>query len=183
MGRLTRSQQRVLAGSIGALCFLSVVVLLMPFSPLSSHAKEGPAAVDLTVAYIGGSRHSVALGLRNNSSHVVSLMESRLPWRHRWSISMTLVKADDSRSILAPGASPFDDPSPSIVDIRPGETVQGIIELCDVFPTLTADLEVSRIDVFYAYDVSVIGNTDRRRLGGWFIVPRMRASLSAITEK
>ena len=50
--------------------------------------------------------------------------------------------------------------------------MHGELSLLEIYPTLDEDLRSSRVDVFYAFDITCIGGIVPQRVGGWFSIPR-----------
>jgi len=133
-------------------------------------ASDDSARIATKVTYIGGELRSVLITFINNGKHVVRIADGRLPWRHRYAMVMLGVNSETG-GVVEASVPPIDDPVAAVVEIAPGEAIQGEVSLKEIYPTLDDELASARIDVFYAFDIKCIEGPDPQRVGGWFSVP------------
>jgi hypothetical protein len=129
-------------------------------------------AVEMSVKYIGGPNRTIEITLLNNDNKTIECLEACLPWRHRYSMTLVLVKTDATKEQLKTGVPPIDDPSPMVIELPPKKTLKGNIDLKDLYPGIDNTLASSGVDVFYAYQFSSLDNRSAKRVGGWFSIPQ-----------
>lgn len=173
--KLTSLVKLLAVGTVISLAWWSAGV-----TGFAARAGLGDIAIEdiaVEVTYTGGNSRTLAISLTNNGSEVAEVWEFALPWRHRHSIELLLLKSDDAMSVIEAAVPPIEDPVAAIVKIAPGEVINGEIHLSRVYPTLEAELTNSRVDLFYAFDLRTVYEPTRRRFGGWFNIPKIGKEL------
>jgi hypothetical protein len=138
---------------------------------LGNDSRDIATHIKYSIQYKGGGAHLVAMSLINNSGLTANILDGRLPWRHRHAMVLLLVNSDTG-AVIEASVPPIDDPVAAVVEVGPGAEVHGELSLLEIYPTLDEDLRSSRVDVFYAFDITCIGGIVPQRVGGWFSIPR-----------
>jgi hypothetical protein len=107
--------------------------------------------------------------LRSGAATAVTIFRSQLPWGNRYSMILTAVKSNGDHIEFF---YPEDEPSMEEVTIAPGATIEGDLDLSDVF----ADLSVTKksdVHLFWAYKSPEELHIPRWS-GGWVLIPRQQ---------
>src|SRR5262249_35617243 len=134
-------------------------------------ASDAPS-VDVA-AHLSGERGlpSIEFSLTNTGSSSLDMYKSDLPWGIRSSTLLIAVQLNAERSSV-PEALYIDDPGPTTVTLRPGQTFTGQINLVDRFPQFLKALTETDVVVFWTYVPTRIDGTDGARFGGFIHIPR-----------
>jgi hypothetical protein len=108
--------------------------------------------------------------LRSGEETRVTIYKSRLPWGSAY--SMILVAAMPDGQTLKKEL-PVDDPSPDQVSLNPKESIQGEIDLRNIFRGLEGALRKSDVQLFWAYEAPDELHMSRWS-GGWILIPRQK---------
>jgi hypothetical protein len=109
--------------------------------------------------------------LTNRSHEELLIFEHSLPWRGAYSMIILAVETDPAGTPLE-RTLPIDDPGPSTIAIKPGETVSGEIALAPRFPDLPRILGDKGVLVFWAYRFQPVGERPLPWAAGHIIFPR-----------
>ena len=121
---------------------------------------------ETNVRFLGGANRILDITIVNNSDKPVEFMEARLPWRHWYSMTLVLVKADATRRVIDMGNQGIDDPGAVVVKIESKSSIHGEIHLLKYYPEIDEILKDCGVDVFYAYQFSSLDRESGRRNGG-----------------
>ncbi len=96
------------------------------------------------------------------------MFRASLPWGNSRSMYLNAVR--NRTQLTAP--TPIDDPVAGDVTIKPGETVEGDINLHERFPSLETELSKDDVDLLWTYQASETKGSTVSRFGGWILLPK-----------
>ena len=149
------------------------VIGLLWFGAECFPAQGRETDIKAEVRYREGDTHSLSISLTNNGRTPVSLYDWTLPWHPR-SILLVLVTPDAAESVIEQSDMRCGFPVAAVSEIAPGATIHGTVRLDEIYPTLHKELESSRVDVFYAFDIETTDDAPPQRVGGWLSIPRRK---------
>ncbi len=146
------------------ICSLSLLAL-----PCATATPAG-SPVELQVAAIPDKSGQFDLHIRvqNVGQNSLPLFKAGLPWGNSRSMYLTAIQ---NRAPLA-APTPIDDPVSGEVTLKPGEMLEGDINLLGRFPKLTAELKEHDVDLLWTYQVVTTDGKVLQRLGGWVLLPQ-----------
>lgn len=95
--------------------------------------------------------------LQYRGSKPVFIYKSDLPWGIRRSLLLVGVCLDATKSVMSE-LNYIDDPSPGILELKPGQKLGGTISLKQRFPSLPECLRVRDALIFWSYQLSPTGS-------------------------
>lgn len=107
--------------------------------------------------------------LTSGTACEVTLYRSELPWGNRYSMVFAAAKPNSEALELV---FPVDDPGPTQISVKPGETLTGEIDLHDVIRDLNA-LKKSDVLLFWAYKTPAVLHLPRWA-GGLVVIPQQK---------
>ena len=151
--------------------FLFAVLLQLAWWVLASSALAGqPLSVEVA-AKTRRTAQMMTFVIKNVSDHVVVLEEWRLPWGQRQSVMV--VAAERKSGAPLKEATQIDDIflSPK-VNLKPGETLSGDIDLSHYVANIGQKLNSTDLVLFWYYNSQGVAGP-LGQYGGWLILPRM----------
>lgn len=129
----------------------------------NANASSGPCELEVRALPDKSGQYDLHLALKNVGNAPLRLFKAGLPWGN--SRSMYLVAVKNRTPLDAP--TPIDDPVAGEIELQPGQTVNGEINLVARFPKITELLNQNDIDVLWTYQVITTDGAIVQRLGGW----------------
>lgn len=152
---------------------ISITTLLVPalvlsasVSSLASESKKVELAVTARPDKAG--LYDLHIQLKNCGAEDIKMFRASLPWGNSRSVYLNAVR--NRTPLIAP--TPIDDPAAGDVTIKPGETVEGYINLHERFPSLEKELSNDDVDLLWTYQASQTTGSTMSRFGGWVLLPK-----------
>jgi hypothetical protein len=108
--------------------------------------------------------------ITSNSNKEITIHKHNLPWGSR--LSLTLVAVELNTNTYLKQKLYIDDPSPTKLTIKPGESISGKISLNKRFYDLDKVLKNKDIIIFWSYQLFNAGTSGNERIGGWFVITK-----------
>ena len=115
-------------------------------------------------------RHVLHIALTNSCAETLLVYESDLPWGNL--DSLMIVIATSRRGSTLPPPLVLDDPGPTTVALKPGETVRGTVDLDGRFTTLRNVLRAGEVYVFWSFELRDTKSRHFPRQFGGFTIER-----------
>jgi hypothetical protein len=147
----------------GALCMIA-----LSLCPGIALADEGPVHLTLRPVPDKAGQVDLQISIQNNGTTPWKLYTANLPWANSRSMYLTAVR---NRTVLnAP--IPIDDPIAGETEMKPGEKLEGTINMHGRFPDLDKELKTSDVDLLWTYQLVTTDGKVVQRLGGWLPLPK-----------
>lgn len=145
---------------------VSALVLSTAVSSVAAESKK----VELTVSARPDKAGQIDLHiqLKNCGAEEIKMFRASLPWGNSRSMYLNAVR--NRMQLTAP--TPIDDPVAGDFTIKPGETVEGDINLHERFPSLETELSKDDVDLLWTYQASETAGSTVSRFGGWILLPK-----------
>ena len=112
--------------------------------------------------------------LSNTGEKALAVSERSLPWKSHRDLLLVAIPLDAARSPLA---AP-DPPSPELptitLNLDPGDSLTGSVNVSSRFPGLAAAVQKSDVMVFWSHQLRAVENAALPRLTGGVVFPRQR---------
>jgi hypothetical protein len=133
-------------------------------------SQSGPKVlVDVSLKEYSAGRCVLRVSVRYVGDKEISIYESSLPWKNTY--SMVVVAATPSGQVLR-RELPIDDPGPATMALKPGDLLQGEIDLLKRFAGLAAALRKGDVIIFWSYQLWPIFTEPLPRVGGWLLIAK-----------
>lgn len=116
--------------------------------------------------------YRLSIAVTNQTDKPLTTYEQQLPWAGWQSLVLIAVKTDPGGTVLE-RSLPVDDPGPSQIDIAPGQTLNGYIQLGKTFPQFEEALKVRDVVVFWSYQFAPIDKPRSCRDCGYVLFESM----------
>ena len=147
---------------------LILAILSLAAVPNVGFAQNKPQpGIDVTLS--GENPLHLRVTLTSAAANEVKLYRSELPWGNRYSMVFTAAKPNSEALELV---WPIDDPGPSRITVKAGDTLTGEIDLHRVIRDLNA-LKKSDILLFWGYKTPAVLHLPRWT-GGLVIIPQQK---------
>lgn len=135
---------------------------------LASAADNAAIAVTVSAVPDKAGNFDLHIKLKNCGSEDLKMFRAGLPWGNSHSMYLNAVR--NRTPLTAP--TPIDDPVAGDVTIKPGETVEGDINLHERFPSLEKELNNDDVDLLWTYQANETKGSTVSRFGGWVLLPK-----------
>jgi hypothetical protein len=117
--------------------------------------------------YVATPEPGILFHVRSDQS--CTMYEADLPWGNFYSVRLAV--RDASGKVCSRRTAPIDDPSDTVISLKPGEARSGSVPLTPHCPTLLALVSKGPVTVDWEYR-AVIRRTDAERPKGRIVVSR-----------
>jgi hypothetical protein len=112
----------------------------------------------------------IEVSVLNTGSKPLTVFQNDLPWMSRHSLFVVVVQSGPEKRLIEEHLF-IDDPKAGQVTIKPGESLNGHIEISRRFPTLLESLEEKDVFLFWSYELKCLGKPLGQRTGGFLLLP------------
>lgn len=133
-------------------------------------AENTPVEVIVTPVPDKAGQTDLHIRVKNRGTSDLKMFRASLPWGNSRSMYLNAVR--QLTPLIAP--TPIDDPVAGDITIKPGETVEGDINLHGRFPSMEKELTKDDVDLFWTYRATLTDGSVVARFGGWIPLPRKR---------
>lgn len=150
---------------------LSLPIVFLLFAPMSDVRAATPMDIHMSVASEGNNGDvALKINLTYFGKQQLKIYKSDLPWGIKSRMILEALCLNGQKTPI-PSVEYIDDPSPELVDISPGQTLEGLVKLAPRFPALAGCLTQKDALIFWSYQFAPLSNEPSERLSGGIVIP------------
>ncbi len=148
---------------------LLAVTSIVEIGALPPPVEAESLSLKVTLMPISQTNLILNLRLTNKGSGVVFVPLGHLPW-NRYAMTLIIIGTDPLSSMVKQQFSIADPPPGEPHRLRPGEEIEGRIDLIERYPALMQRHKNEDMLIFWSYKNPF--HDESKRLGGWLLIPR-----------